>query len=124
MPNGSASGIYGDEKDKDMDSSHRENEPDDKEYPEADSLTHSFTEADDLSHSSAYTSSEEDIYSRMEGELILTLRVREQPLPPRSAPGGPRRVEGEERIQTEFPIPTRATLTVYQDKKRGELREK
>ena len=63
MPNGGASGGIGDEKDKDMDSSHRENEPEGKEYPEA----------DDLSHSSAYTSSEEDIYSdelRMEGELF------------------------------------------------------
>ena len=73
MPNGGASGGSGDEKDKDMDSSHRENEPEDKEYPEADSLTHSFAEADDLSHSSDYTSSLEDIYSdelRMEGELF------------------------------------------------------
>ena len=54
---------YGDEKDKDMDSSHRVNEPEDKEHPEADSLTHSSSEADDLSHSAAYTSSEEDTYS-------------------------------------------------------------
>ena len=58
---GGASGGPGDEKDpgKDMDSSHRVNEPEDKEYPEADTLTHSSTEADDLSHSAAYTSSEE-----------------------------------------------------------------
>ena len=69
---GSSGGGPDDEKDKDMDSSHRVNEPKDKEYPEADTLTHSSAEADDLSHSSAYTSSEEDIYigdeSGMEGE--------------------------------------------------------
>ena len=69
---GGASGGPGDEKDKDMDSSHRVNEPPkDKEYPEADSLTHSSAEADDLSHRAAYTSSEEDTYSEesgMEGE--------------------------------------------------------
>ena len=39
---GGASGGPGDEKDKDMDSSHRVNEPEDKEYPEADTLTHSI----------------------------------------------------------------------------------
>ena len=60
---GGASGGPDDEKDKDMDSSHRVNEPKDKEYPEADTLTHSSAEADDLSHSAAYTSSEEDTYS-------------------------------------------------------------
>ena len=68
---GGASGGPGDEKDEDMDSSHRINEPEDKEYPEADTLTHSSAEADDLSHSAAYTSSEEDTYSDelgMEGE--------------------------------------------------------
>ena len=68
---GGASGGPADEKDKDMDSSHRVNEPEDKEYPEADTLTHSSAEADDLSRSAAYTSSEEDIYSDesgMEGE--------------------------------------------------------
>ena len=59
---GGASGGPGDEKDEDMDSSHRINEPEDKEYPEADTITHSSTEADDLSHSAAYTSSEEDSY--------------------------------------------------------------
>ena len=47
-----ASGGPGDEKEKDIDSSHRVNEPEDKEYPEADTL----------SHSSAYTSSEGDSY--------------------------------------------------------------
>ena len=68
---GGASGGPGDEKDKDMDNSHRVNEPEDKEYPEADTLTHSSAEADDLSHSAAYTSSQEDTYSDesgMEGE--------------------------------------------------------
>ena len=68
---GGASGGPGDEKDKDIDSSRRINEPEDKEYPEADTLTHSSAEADDLSHSAAYTSSEEDSYSDesgMEGE--------------------------------------------------------
>ena len=62
---GGASGGPGDEKDKDMDSSHRVNEPEDKEYPEADTLTHSSAEADDLSHSAAYTFSEEDRESGM-----------------------------------------------------------
>ena len=69
---GGASGGPGDEKNKDMDSSYRVNEPEDKEYPEADTLTHSAAEADgDLSHSAAYTSSQEDAYSDelgMEGE--------------------------------------------------------
>ena len=68
---GGASGRPGDEKDEDMDSSHRVNEPEDKEYPKADTLTHSSAEADDLSHSAAYTSSQEDTYSDesgMEGE--------------------------------------------------------
>ena len=68
---GGASGGPVDEKDKDMNSSHRVNEPEDKEYPEADTLTHSSAEADDLSHSADYTSSEEDSYSDesgMEGE--------------------------------------------------------
>ena len=68
---GGASGGPGDEKDKDMDSSHRVNEPEDKEYPEADTLIHSSAEADDFSHSAAYTPSEEDSYSDesgMEGE--------------------------------------------------------
>ena len=67
---GGASGGPGDEK-EDRDSSHRVNEPEDKEYPEADTLTHSSAEADDLSHSAAYTSSQEDAYSDelgMEGE--------------------------------------------------------
>ena len=60
---GGASGGPDDEKDEDMDSSHRVNEPPkDKEYPEADTLTHSSVEADNLSHSAAYTSSEEDSY--------------------------------------------------------------
>ena len=54
-----------DEKDKDTDSSHRVNEPEDKEYPETDALTHSSAEADDRSHSAAYTSSEEDSESRI-----------------------------------------------------------
>ena len=66
-----ASGGLGDEKDKDMNNSHRVNEPEDMEYSEADTLTHSSAEADDLSHSAAYTSSEEDTYSDesgMEGE--------------------------------------------------------
>ena len=57
---GGASGGPGDEKDKDMNSSHRVNEPEDKEYPEVDTLTHSYAEADGLSHSAAYTSSQED----------------------------------------------------------------
>ena len=69
---GGASGGPSDEKDKkDMDSSHRINKPEDKEYPEADSLTHSSAEADDLNHSSAYISNQEDTYSDesgMEGE--------------------------------------------------------
>ena len=68
---GASGGRAGEEKDKDMDSSHRVNEPKDKEYPETDTLTHSSAEADDLSHSAAYTSSEEDSYSDesgMEGE--------------------------------------------------------
>ena len=68
---GGASEGPDDEKDKDMDSSHRVNEPEDKEYPEADTLTHSSAEADDLSHSAAYTSCQEDTYSDesgMEGE--------------------------------------------------------
>ena len=60
---GGASGGPGDEKDKDMDSSHRVNEAEDKEYAEADTLSHSSAEADDLSHSAAYTSSEGDSYS-------------------------------------------------------------
>ena len=64
---GGASGGPGDEKDKDIDSSRRINEPEDKEYPEADTLTHSSAEADDLSHSAAYTSSEEDTYSDESG---------------------------------------------------------
>ena len=64
---GGDSGGNGDEKDKDMDSSHRVNKPEDKEHPEADTLTHSSSEADDLSHSAAYTSSEEDIYSDESG---------------------------------------------------------
>ena len=64
---GSASGGPGDEKDKDMDNSHRINEPEDKEYPEADTLTHSSAEADDLSHSASYTSSQEDTYSDESG---------------------------------------------------------
>ena len=62
-----ASGGPGDEKDEDMDSSHRANELEDKEYPEADTLTHSYAEADDLSHSAAYTSSEGDTYSDESG---------------------------------------------------------
>ena len=67
---GGASGGPGDEKDKDMDmdSSHRVNDPEDKEYPETDTLTHSSAEADYLRHSAAYT---EDTYSDesgMEGE--------------------------------------------------------
>ena len=69
---GGASRGPGDEKaDKDMNSSHRVNEPEEKEHPEADTLTHSSTEADDLSHSAAYPFSEEDTYSDesgMEGE--------------------------------------------------------
>ena len=68
---GGASGGPGDEKDKDINSSHRVNEPEDKEHPEPDTLIHSSAEADDLSHSAAYTSSEEDTYSDesgMEGE--------------------------------------------------------
>ena len=68
---GASGGGPGDEKDKDMDSSHRVDEPKDKEYPETDTLTHSSAEADDLCHSAAYTSSEEDSYSDesgMEGE--------------------------------------------------------
>ena len=52
---GGASGGPGDEKDKDMDSTYRVNEPEDKEYPEADTLTHSSAEADDLSHIAADT---------------------------------------------------------------------
>ena len=98
---GGASGGPADEKDEDMDSSHRVNEPEDKEYPEADTLTHSSAEADDLSHSAAYTSSQEDTNTVMNQEWKgnnLTLRVRGQPLPPRPAPGGPRRVEGEGRM--------------------------
>ena len=55
---GGASGGPADEKDEDMDSSHRVNEREDKEYPEADTLTHSSAEANDLSHSAAYTSSQ------------------------------------------------------------------
>ena len=64
---GGASGGPGDEKDKDMDmdSSHRVNDPEDKESPETDTLTHSSAEADDLSHSAAYTSSQEDRKSGM-----------------------------------------------------------
>ena len=46
-----------------MDSSRQGNEPKEKEYPEADTLTHSSAEADDLSHSAAYTSSKGDSYS-------------------------------------------------------------
>ena len=70
---GGASGGPDDEKDKDMDmdSSHRVNDPEDKEYPETDTLTHSSAEADYLRHSAAYTSSEEVTYSDesgMEGE--------------------------------------------------------
>ena len=68
---GGASGGPGDEKDEDMDSIHRINEPEDMEYSEADTLTHSSAEADDLSRSAAYTSSQEDSYSDesgMEGE--------------------------------------------------------
>ena len=63
---GGASGGPGDEKEKDRDSSHRVNEPEDKEHPEADTLTHSSAEAD-LSHSVAYTSSEEYTYSDESG---------------------------------------------------------
>ena len=105
---GGASGGPGDEKDKNMDSSHRVNEPEDKEYPEADTLTHSSAEADDLSHSAAYTSSEEDTYSDesgMEGEQSDSESegATSTPGPP---PGGPRRVEGEGKTQTKFPIPT------------------
>ena len=68
---GGASGGPGDEKDKDTNSSHRVNEPEDMEYFETDTLTHSSSEADDLSHSASCTSSEEDSYSDesgMEGE--------------------------------------------------------
>ena len=61
--NSGASGGPGDEKDKDFDrGSHRVNEPEDMESPEADTL----------SHSSAYTSSEGESYSdesAMEEEL-------------------------------------------------------
>ena len=54
---GGASGGPGNEKDKDMDCSHRVNEPEDMEYLEADTLTHSSSEADDLSHRAVYASS-------------------------------------------------------------------
>ena len=57
---GGASGGPGDEKDKDMNSSHRVDEPEDMEYTEAGTLTHSSPEA-------AYTSSEEDTYSNESG---------------------------------------------------------
>ena len=50
---GDTSGAPGDEKDKNMDNSHRENEPKDKEYSEADTIT----------HSDAYTPNEEDSYN-------------------------------------------------------------
>ena len=68
---GGASGAPSDEKDEDMDSSHRINEPEDKEYPEPDTLTHSSAEADDLSHSAAYISSEEDSESGMRNESSI-----------------------------------------------------
>ena len=65
---GGASGGPGDEKDKDTNNGHRVNEPENKEYPEADTLTHSSAEADDLSHSAAYTSREEEtLYSDESG---------------------------------------------------------
>ena len=64
---GGPTGGPADEKDEDMDNSHRVNEPEDKEYPEADTLTHSSAEADNLSHSAAYTSSQEDTYSDESG---------------------------------------------------------
>ena len=77
---GGASGGPGDEKDEDMDNSHRVNEPEDKEYPEADTLTHSSTEADDLSHSAAYTSNEEApyIYAYSDYGDELACRVRDR----------------------------------------------
>ena len=79
---GGASGGPGDEKDKDRDSSHRVNEleVEEKEYPEADTLTHSSAEADDLSHSAAYTSSEEApyIYAYSDYGDELASRVRDR----------------------------------------------
>ena len=43
---GDTSGAPGDEKDKNMDNSHQENEPKDKEYSEADTLT-AYTPSED-----------------------------------------------------------------------------
>ena len=110
---GGASGGPGDEKDEDMDSSHRINEPEDKEYPEPDTLTHSSAEADDLSHSAAYISSEEDSESGMRNESSI----------PRSSSRGAKDNGRNEKIQADILLIT-ATLTVYQDKRGGELREK
>ena len=100
---GGASGGPGDEKDKDMDSSHRVNEPEDKEHPEPDTLIHSSAEADDLSHSAAYTSSEEDTYSDesgMEGEQSdsESETLRASSTPPDQPPGG----QGEWKEKEEY----------------------
>ena len=73
---GSASRASGDEKDKDMDSSHRVNEPKDWEYSEADTRT-------------AYTPSEEDSYGDESG-----MRDDFDSEGENSIPGGPRRMEG------------------------------
>ena len=64
---GGASGGPADEKDEDMDNSHRVNEPEDMVYPEAVTLTHSSAEADDLCYSAPCTSTEEDTYSDESG---------------------------------------------------------
>ena len=101
---GCASGGPGDEKDKDMDSSHRVNEPEDKEYPEGDTSTCSSAEADILSHSAANTSSAEDIYddeSGMEGEQSDSESEGATSAPstsPRGAKESGRRVKYTKRI--------------------------
>ena len=85
---GGASGGPGDEKNKDMDSSHRVNELEDKEYPEAGTLTHSSAEADDLSHSAAYTSSEEDTYSDESGMELSDSESEGATSTPQTSPRG------------------------------------
>ena len=79
---GSSGGGPGDEKDKDMDSSHRVNELEHMEYSEAGTLTHSSAEADDTA---LPTHPARKILTVMNQEWkgnSLTLRVRGQPLPP------------------------------------------